>query len=68
MLRVVPLASVLLLLVFSPLLGAGSKVQSSDDCLACRRACMQEYRDCVEQGLVGCEEVQAACIESCPCP
>lgn len=37
------------------------------DCSACRRACIQEQRDCVASGQAGCDLVAAECLQGC-CP
>jgi hypothetical protein len=67
-LRFILLLSMLALLTLSNVTAPNTKVQAVD-CAACRRACIQDYRDCVEtmgEG-AGCDLIAAECLSSC-CP
>lgn len=48
-------------------LSAPPETARAEDCTICRRACVAEYRSCVEAGASGCDLVAAECLESC-CP
>ena len=55
----------LLTLVLAPAFTSASPRSACTDCL---RQCRTEYQHCVALGLAGCDEVQADCNASCPCP